>query len=161
WSVVMGTYLHFCLRVAPAALRRWADAEGYQIIEQKRAGIFDWFSVATGSGHYIYRVAVRDREGQEHQGLIRDGTPYWFCTSSSRCPVEARWGAGVDPVGAINSAADSLRARVKGSALLGLITTRRLVLGFACMDLVLAVLVLAFECMMLLGVAIGIDRLSG
>ena len=49
WSVGMGIYLHFCVRVAPVALRRWADAEGYQIVEQNRAGIFDWFSVASGS----------------------------------------------------------------------------------------------------------------
>ena len=110
WSVGMGIYLHFCVRVAPVALRRWADAEGYQIVEQNRAGIFDWFSVASGSGHYVYRVVVRDHEGQEHQGLIRVGTPYWFCTSSSRCPVEVQWGEGVDPVSVINTAADSLRA---------------------------------------------------
>lgn len=161
WSVVMGTYLHFRMRVAPAALRRWADEQGYQIVEQKRAGFFDWLSVAKGSGHHVYRVVVRDRDGQEHPGLIRVGTPCWFCTSSSRCPVEAAWGAGADPVPAIHSAADSLRARVKGSALAGRITARRLVLGFAVTDLVLAGLVLAFEYLMLLGVAIGIDRLSG
>ena len=50
---------------------------------------------------------------------------------------------------------------MEGSALAGLITTHRLVLGFAVTDLVLACLVFAFEVMMLLGVAIGIDRLSG
>jgi hypothetical protein len=160
-SVVMVKYLHFCLRVAPAALQRWADATGYQIVEQKRAGVFDRFSVASGSGHYVYRVIVRDREGQEHQGLIRVGTPYWFCTSSNRGPVEVQWRAGVEPDTVINWAADWLRARVEGSALAGLVTTRRLVLGFAVTDLVLACLVLAFEVMMLLGVAIGIDRLSG
>jgi hypothetical protein len=161
WSVVMGTYLHFCVRVAPAALRHWADTEGYKIVEQKRAGIFDWFSYASGSGHYVYRLVVQDSEGQEHQGLVRVGTPYWFSMSASQCPVEARWGAGIDPVGVINKATDSLRAGVESSALAGLITTRRLVIGFAVADLVLACLVLAFEGMMLLGVAIGIDRLSG
>ena len=25
------------------------------------------------------------------EGWRRVGTPYWFCTSASRCPVEVRW----------------------------------------------------------------------
>ena len=70
WSVAMGTYIHFRLR-APAALRRWADAEGYQIIERKQAGFFGWFSFAAGSGHHVFKVVVRDRESQEHRGLVR------------------------------------------------------------------------------------------
>ena len=109
----------------------------------------------------VIKVVVRDREGFEHRGLVRVGNAYWFCTSANRCPVEARWGAGVEPLRVMNTAADSLRARVEGSALAGRITTRRLVLVFAITDLVLACLVLAFEVMMLGGVAIGIDRLSG
>lgn len=152
WSLVMGTYLHFRLRVAPAALRRWADAEGYKIVAQKWPGPFDWFSVASGSGQHVFRVVVRDREGQERRGLIAVGTPEWFCTSSSRCPVIAQWDAGPGP--------DPIRAWVEGSFLTGTLTIDRLVLGFATMDLMLAFLVLAFELLMLLGAAIGIDRLS-
>lgn len=161
WSAMMGTYLHFSLRVAPDALRRWADAQGYQFVERKRAGVFDWYSTASGSGQHVYRVVVRDREGRERRGLVVVGTPYWWCTSSSRCPVEARWGAEVDPISAINKTADSILARLDGSAIAGLITTRRLVLGFAFMDLTLTCLVLAFEVMMLAGVGVGVDRLFG
>jgi hypothetical protein len=90
WFVMMGTYLHFCWRGAPSAVRRWADAEGYHVVERKLAGIFDSFSFGGGSGHHVYRIVVRDYEGQEYRGLLRIGIS-WFCPSVSRCPVEVRW----------------------------------------------------------------------
>jgi hypothetical protein len=159
WSVLMGGYLHFLLRVGPAALRHWANAEGYQIVTRKAAGLFDRLAVAKGSGHHVYRVVVRDREGREHQGLVRVGQPYWICTSPNRCPVSAFWGAGVDPVAAVNAATDALSAKLAGSGLFRAVTTRRLVLGFAIADLALACLVLAFEVMVLVALALGIERL--
>jgi hypothetical protein len=158
WSGVMGMYLHFWWRVAPAALRRWADAEGYQIVERRRAGLLDWFSFAAGSGHHVFQVVVRDREGREHQGLVRVGTPYWFCTSASRCPVEVRWGQVKDTLETVRELADLGRYGWGGPAPS---TARRVVLGFAAADLMLASLVLLFELAMLVAAVIGIDRLSG
>jgi hypothetical protein len=99
WSVLMGSYLYFLWRVAPLALRRWAETEGYQIVERKRAGMFDWVSFAKGrhsfakdSGHRIYRVVVRNEAGLTRRGLARVGKPHWYSMSASQCPVEIRWG---------------------------------------------------------------------
>jgi hypothetical protein len=100
WSVLMGSYLYFWWHVAPEALRRWAKSEGFQIIERKRSGMFDWVSFAKGrnsfakdSGHRIYRVVVRDKAGLTRRGLARVGKPHWYSMSASQCPVEIRWGA--------------------------------------------------------------------
>lgn len=94
WLAVMGSFLYFRSHVAPSALHRWAQEEGYRIIEQKTAGPFEWYSFARGSGHWVYRVAVQDNDGQILRGLVRVGTPCWFRLDVSRCPVEARWDSG-------------------------------------------------------------------
>jgi hypothetical protein len=95
WATIMGSYLYFVLDIAPSALRRWAKEQGYHIIKKRIAGPFDRWSFAKGSGHHIYRVVILDHEGLSRGGLVRVGTPYWFCVSSGRCPVKARW----DPPG--------------------------------------------------------------
>lgn len=157
WSVVMA--LHFWLHVAPAALCRWADTEGYEIVERKRAGIFDWCSFSAGSGHHVFRVVVRDREGREHQGLVRVGTPYWFCTSASRCPVEVRWGQVTDTLERFRSLTDPTRFGWKGGpSSRGQAVTRRTILVFGVADLALATLLLAMESGLLFMLAIGVDE---
>lgn len=139
WAMMMGSYLYFCWYVVPSALRRWAAKQSYQITEQKRAGIFDWFSFAEGSGHWIYRVVILDEAGQTRSGLVRVGYPYRWCLSSSRCPADVRW----DPPAAFSRKA----------------VTRRTVLYFAAADLILATLVLAMELGLLFVLAIGADEI--
>jgi hypothetical protein len=104
WCAIMGSFTYFSWRVAPAALTRWAESEGYQIIKRKKAGMFDWFRFAKGSGHWIYRIVVMDKTGRSRSGLVRVGNPYWICLSVNRCPAEARW----DPSPADG---DSLKSR--------------------------------------------------
>ncbi len=160
WSVMMGTYLHFWWRVAPAALRRWADAEGYQIVERKAGGLFDWFTFAGSNVHHIYRIVARDREGQEHRGLFRVGKPHWFCMSASRCPVEVRWGEFPDTLERFSRFADPKRLVWKGGpSSQGQATTRRTVLVFAVADLILALPLLALVLGSLLVFGLCVDEI--
>jgi hypothetical protein len=55
WAAMMGSYFYFALHVAPSALRRWAEEQGYQIVKKRIAGPLDWWSFAKFSGHQIYR----------------------------------------------------------------------------------------------------------
>lgn len=159
WLLMMGTYLHFAWRVAPAALRRWAEAEGYEVIERKQAGPFDWFTFAGGSGHHVYRVVVRDRDGHEHSGLVRLGTPYWFCSSASRCPVEVRWREAVGTLEQFRRLTDPARFGWKGgSSSHGQAVTRRTVFCFAVADLILAIPLLALVLGSLLIAACSVDE---
>jgi hypothetical protein len=96
WLVGMGTFAYFFVHVAPLALQRWADEEGYQIIQRKNPGFLDWRFLASSSGRKriygrIYRVIVRDKIGQSREGLILVGSSWWYSVSVSRCRAEVRW----------------------------------------------------------------------
>ncbi len=97
WSTIMGSYFYFGWHIAPSALSHWAEEQGYQVIEKKSAGPLEWWSYSQGSGHHVYRIVVLDEQGQTWRGLARVGTPYCFCLSSSRCPVEVRWDSSEGP----------------------------------------------------------------
>jgi hypothetical protein len=141
WSAVTGSYLYFALHVAPLSLARWAEQYGYRIIEKRLAGPLDWFSCAKGSGHQVYRVVVIDEDGQTRSGLAQVGTPYWFCLSSSRCPVVLQWDTTTD---------QSRRTQP---------TTRPTILCFAAADLVLAAFVLALIVTFLFVLAMSFDAM--
>ena len=141
WATVMGSYLYFALHVAPSALKRWAEEQGYQILERRNAGPIDWWSYSEGSGHHIYRVVLLDEEGQARRGLVRVGTPYWFCLSVSHCPVEVRWkslGVSLQPVQPV---------------------ARRTVFCFAIADLLVAILLLAAELGLLFVIVLCLDEI--
>ena len=96
WLVGMGTFVYFFVHVAPSALRRWADEEGYQIIERKNPGFLDLRYLASSCGRKricgrVYRVIVRDKMVQSREGLVVVGSSGWYSVSVSRCPVEVRW----------------------------------------------------------------------
>jgi hypothetical protein len=146
----MGTYLHFWWRVAPTAVRLWAEAEGYEIVTRRNAGVFDWIAFAKGSGHHIYRVVVVDKLGQTLGGVVRVGKPYWWCLSVSKCPVEAYW--DLKTRGTLEHSGVRLRW--------GLSVTDRTVFWFAVADLVLAALVLAMELPLLIVLAAFADEIS-
>jgi hypothetical protein len=141
WATLMGSYLFFNLRVAPAALERWAKEQGVQIVEKRMAGPLDWWSYAKGSGHQIYRLVVVDKMKETRSGLARVGMPNWFCLSSGRCPVEARW----DPPGKLRPHNQPV--------------TRRTVLCFVVADFVAATVLLAVLLILLFMVALCVDDL--
>lgn len=96
WLAVMGRCLYFFAHVAPSALERWADGEGYQIIERKNPRFRDWRSMASNFGPErvygkFYRVIVRDKMGQSREGLVLLGGPGWCTSSVRRCGVKVLW----------------------------------------------------------------------
>lgn len=55
-------------------LDRWAARNGYQIIEREsRLVKLGPFTLNTSRGQVVYRVAVRDREGNVRKGYVRCG----------------------------------------------------------------------------------------
>jgi hypothetical protein len=103
WLAMMGTFLYFFVHVAPSALKRWADGEGYEIIQRKNPGRRDWRFLGSSSGRErvygrVYRVILRDKIGQTREALVRVGSRAWYGVSVSRCPVEVRWD-GAKPLG--------------------------------------------------------------
>jgi hypothetical protein len=97
WLAGMGRFLYFFAHVAPSALERWADGEGYQIIERKNPRFRDWRSMASNFGPErvygkFYRVIVRDKMGQSREGLVLVGGPgWWYTISVRRCAAKVRW----------------------------------------------------------------------
>ena len=91
WILLTGSFICFSCRVAPAALKRWAESEGFQIIKRNKAGMFGWYSFPYGTGHWVYRIVVEDKTGRQRGGLVRVGNPYTFCLSVNRRPAAVRW----------------------------------------------------------------------
>jgi hypothetical protein len=94
WLFLMSFSFYFFFHVAPSALRRWADEQGYRILRRRTAGPVKRMRVGVSNGHQVYDVTVVDKTGQERRGLVRLGYPFWFCLSVDRCPVAARWNDG-------------------------------------------------------------------
>jgi hypothetical protein len=141
WMAVMGAYLYFARCVAPAAVQNWAKEQGYQIINKRNAGPLERWSYARGSGHQIYRLVILDINGHTRSGLARVGIPYWFCLSSDRCPVEARW-----------DAPQAVFQPIKP-------VTRRTVVYCAVADLVVVFLLLVLETGLLFVVGMCVDEI--
>lgn len=91
WLAEMGSLFYFLRYVAPAALQRWADAEGYRVIKRKTAGPFAGWWFTEGNRQWVYRVVLVDKIGLTREALIRVGNPWRFCLLVSRCSVEVRW----------------------------------------------------------------------
>jgi hypothetical protein len=91
WLFIMVSAFHFNSHVAPNALRRWADSEGYRILRRREAGLVDWFRHANNSAYRLYRVTLLEKSGREGEALVRLGSPHWFSRSVERCPIDVRW----------------------------------------------------------------------
>lgn len=70
-------------------LNTWAADHGYRILDAEnrwfRRGPFFWTS---GKGQTVYRIMVRDRDGDTREGWARCGS-YWMGLLSDQ--VEVRW----------------------------------------------------------------------
>jgi hypothetical protein len=91
WAWGFSSQLRFAYRVAPLALTRWSHENGYRIEQQKDPfwfqGPFGWNS---GAFRRVYRVKVRDQNGESGDGWVRLGRSWWPCLSVEECPVEVR-----------------------------------------------------------------------
>ena len=92
WACVFVPSMLFCWSVAPAALSRWAEENGYRIERQKMLLLFGG-TYAWNSGVYgiVYRVTVRDRDWHQRRGWVRLGRNWWPCLSVEECPVAVEW----------------------------------------------------------------------
>jgi hypothetical protein len=70
-------------------LERWAERNGYQIIDADYRNLFRGpFFWTTAKGQTVYRVTVEDEAGIERSGWVRCGSQ-WLGLLSDR--VEVRW----------------------------------------------------------------------
>ncbi|MBV8879394.1 MAG: hypothetical protein JO332_05500 [Planctomycetaceae bacterium] len=97
-SPTVGLLLTACLGILLALwtssqgrsmLRRWTSAQGFEILSHEECwffrGPFFWTS---SKGQKVYKVRLRDREGQLRRGYVRCGG-YWLGLWSEA--VEVRW----------------------------------------------------------------------
>jgi hypothetical protein len=74
-----------------AILRKWADANGFEILQKKVRwfyfGPFEWLT--TGRSQIIYSFTARDRQGDQRSGWARCGS-YWGGIFFSD-KIEIRW----------------------------------------------------------------------
>ena|SRR5437868_2077655 len=70
-------------------LQKWADVNGYQIVEKERRtflkGPFFWSS---SKSQIIFRVVVRDEQGYTRSGWVRCGSWWWGLFTDD---VDVRW----------------------------------------------------------------------
>ncbi len=70
-------------------LETWAREQGYEVLSQEECWIFRGpFFWSSSKGQKIYKVALRNREGQVRTGYARCGG-YWLGLFSDA--VEVRW----------------------------------------------------------------------
>ncbi len=67
------SYHHFQWRVAPAAVERWAEENGFVLIKQDGApGWGPWYSEVFNFLRF-YRVLLEDESGQFHEACLKVG----------------------------------------------------------------------------------------
>ncbi len=89
FMVIMGLSLVLHYRKAAALLRRWADENGFTLVQQERRefrrGPFFWSS---SKDQVVYYVTVRDRGGRLRHVWVRVGS--WFLGIMSD-KTEVKW----------------------------------------------------------------------
>jgi hypothetical protein len=88
-GVALAGYVVWHFSRANSLLHRWADENGFQILQSETrtifAGPFTWTS---SRNQIVYFVRVRDREGRERSGWLRCGS-FWSGIFSDK--TEIRW----------------------------------------------------------------------
>jgi hypothetical protein len=94
--IVIGPFLVFVIAViywqnsrSAAILQKWADDNGYQILQKDYRHFFRGPFFFTTSRHQtVYRVTVCDKTGQERSGWVRCGGWWWGMLSDQ---ATVRW----------------------------------------------------------------------
>lgn len=79
----------FTWHVAPAAVRRWAEEEGYRLVSMRSLWLIR-LSMTVSKTQNAYRVVVRDKGGSCRELTLIVGQFLWPCSSVDRCPVVVR-----------------------------------------------------------------------
>jgi hypothetical protein len=94
WFALMFSSPRFVRFLAPAAVRRWADEQGYSIVRRRQAGPLTllWLAVRAGPAQMLYWVDVQDKLGHLQEGVLQVGHRDFPSLVLSRCRVEVvRW----------------------------------------------------------------------
>ena len=96
---ILASYWIFQQYVAPKALGRWADEQGFKIRRMTLAGPFKRMAIRASHMQVVYRVVMLDQKGSAYSGLAKLGHYYWPASSPDRCPIEVYWDeiTGPDP----------------------------------------------------------------
>jgi hypothetical protein len=79
----------------PVILERWADRNGYRIVDQSYCWFWAGpFFMRCGRGQMVYRITVEDEDGERWKGHVRLG--HWLIGLLSDEVAEA-WDAGHEP----------------------------------------------------------------
>ncbi|SRR5579883_2266339 len=71
WALIMGIYMRFFWIIAPSALDRWAQEEGYRILRREHRSFFRGpFSRLPGSSNLVFRIAVQTQSGLTKTGWV-------------------------------------------------------------------------------------------
>jgi hypothetical protein len=92
WSWIFFSQMRFWHVIAPAALSKWAEEQGFRIermsVQVLPFGPYVWFA---GPFRLVYRVTVSDQDFHKLSGWVRLGTTLWPCMSVETCPIEVQW----------------------------------------------------------------------
>jgi hypothetical protein len=91
WCWVMGSFVFSGWRIVPRALDRWANEQGYKIVQKTAAGLFKRAAVGASNCQVVYTIVVEDGKGTTRSGLVKIGDYWWPSLSLDRCPIEVRW----------------------------------------------------------------------
>jgi hypothetical protein len=86
-AIVLITYVACCFLRSRSLLRRWANENGFQVLDSKLSpsGPLSWTSSRSQT---VYSVRVRDKNGRERRGWVRCGS-FWAGVFSNK--TEVRW----------------------------------------------------------------------
>jgi hypothetical protein len=86
-AMIFGLRWHFAR--SAAILQKWADENGYEILEKSYRHFFRGpFFFRTTKDQAVYRVAVRDKAGHVGTGWVACGSWWWGLWSNQ---AKARW----------------------------------------------------------------------
>jgi hypothetical protein len=89
WAVAFISHMRFYWSIAPAALSRWAEENGYQIERQRAPIVFEGpYAWNAGGFRRVYRVTVRDRDQHPKHGWVRFGRS-WLTRTVGRETIGA------------------------------------------------------------------------
>ena len=91
WAFTFFSLMRFHLRIAPAALSKWADDNGFCVENRRTPIFFGPYTWKAGPFRCVYQIDVRDQDWHRYKGWVCLGRSWWFCQSVEQCPIEAKW----------------------------------------------------------------------
>jgi hypothetical protein len=98
-SAFMGSFLIFQGYVAPRALNRWANEQGFKLVQKATVGLLKRSAIRASNIQVVYSIVIIDGSGKTYSGLAKLGA-YWLPNLSiDGCPIEVYWDKTKDESG--------------------------------------------------------------